>query len=181
MVIYLKPKTSPTNSLRTSSTDVVRTLKNDVLGTSQCKVLRTSPYCPLCNAKGRPLLTSWGPLLQTLWGRSHTVLYLTPKGVLYRHPEDVLKTFLYGSISKAKKRSRGTAFCTWSYSSINVILLKWSPQHSSLTIRNEGTWIACLKLNHKTYIFLSSKFLSNSYLGFINVKLPSFTAKLIVH
>ena len=45
---------------------------------------------------------------------------------------------------------------------MNVILLKLSPQHSSLKIRKEKIRITCLKLNNKTYIFLSSKIFSNS-------------------
>ena len=58
----------------------------DVLRTSAADVMRTSPYG----------------------------LIFTPRNVSYRRPEDVLKTSLYGSISKAKKCPRYKDFCIWS-------------------------------------------------------------------
>ena len=66
-------------------------------------------------------------------------------------PKDIF-TWFY----KAKKSPRHKDFC------MNVILLKFSPQHSRLTICREGIGITCLTLNNKTYIFTSSKISSNS-------------------
>ena len=68
----------------------------------------------------------------------------------------------------------------------NVILLKWFPQHSRLTIRTEGIWITCLKLNNKTYIFFHQKcyqilFVFHQFNKFLKWKLPNFTAKLTIH
>ena len=79
--------TSPINVLTTSSTNVLNILKYDVLRTSQCNVLKTSPHCPICNAIRRPFC---------------------------RRCEDVLKTTLYGSVSKDQKRPRDMEFCIWS-------------------------------------------------------------------
>ena len=63
---------------------------------------------------------------------------------------------------KTKNRQRDKSFC------ISVIILKLSPQQSRLTIRKEGIRNTCLKLNRKTYIFLSSKIFSNSIWSLIN-------------
>ena len=40
--------------------------------------------------------------------------YQRPEDVPEKCPEDVLKTSLYGSISKAKTRPRDKDFCIWS-------------------------------------------------------------------
>ena len=45
---------------------------------------------------------------------------------------------------------------------MNITSLKLSPQHSRLAIGKDEIRINYLKLNNKTYIFLSSKILSNS-------------------
>ena len=106
----------------------------DILKTSPKAILWTSPYSSLCNTKvrplptssgrwnmtswgrpnvtswGHPLLTSCGHLLQTLWG-CNLVLYLTARDTLRTCFSDVLKTLLYGSTSKAKKRLRDKDFC----------------------------------------------------------------------
>ena len=120
--------------------DVVRTSKYDVLRTSPKDILWTSPYGPLCNAKGHPLPTSWErPNMPSEW-RPHIFLNVTcnAKGrpywrscrryndVLIRYNMqlqgtilptpllDVLKMFLHGSFSKAKKPPRQKDFHIWS-------------------------------------------------------------------
>ena len=148
--------TSLANILRTSSTNVLRTLKYDVLRTSWCDVLRMTPYSPICMSWDVPywcvedvscrryedvlcglIFTSKGRVLQTSWGRPS-------------------EASLYGSISKDKKHQeiRTSAYAL----SIN----KMASAGQQVDHKKEGIWITCLKLNNKTYIFLSSKILSNS-------------------
>ena len=91
--------------------------------------------------------------------RTHTYgLTCNSKGHALRRPKDVL-IWLY----KTKKLPRDKDFC------INILLLKLSLHHNRLTIRKEDIRITCLKLNNKTYIFLSSKILSNSIWSLISL------------
>ena len=98
------------------------------------------------------------------------MVYQRPEDTPQRRPEDVLNMSLYDSISKGEKRPRDKYFVPRDkdlvlhlvLASINVIILKWIPQHSGLRIRKEGIWITYLKLNIKTHVFLSSKVLSIS-------------------
>ena len=133
--------------------------------------LRTSPYVPLCNAKGRPWPRSSGRWNMTSWRRSHNFLYVKLRDFPCRHLEDVCCR-CYEDVP------------IWYEYYMNIILLKWPPQHSSLTIRKEGIWVLCLKLitrgiyffHQKFYLFL---FIFHRFNKFFPSKLPNFKAKLL--
>ena len=93
--------------------------------------------------------TSWGRPQKKFCARPRMVLYVTPRDVPYRRPEDVLYWSLQAVWSL--QTSWGLPSVTsWAPShivlylvltSMNVILLKWSPQHSRLTKPKQGIWI----------------------------------------
>ena len=162
--------------------DVLRTFPKDVLWTSPCG--------SLCNAKRRSLPTSTGRWNMTSWERPHIFLYVTSREVLQQRledascrryedvskwfnmyfqgtcPTDVVKVFLYSSITKAKKRPRDKDFL-FGLSINECYIIKISSTAKQVDDTKGGD--TCLKLNNKTYIFLSSEILSSSILSFINL------------
>ena len=73
--------------------------------------------------------------------------------------EEVVLIWFY----KANKHPKDIDVC------MNVASIKLSPQHSRLAIGKEDIKINYLRLNNKTYIYLSSKILSNSIWSLINL------------
>ena len=169
--------------------------------------LLTSWGRPLLPSSWHWNMTSSGCIKVASSGRPHIVLYVMPRDVLYwrlkdvsckRYEDltiwpniwlqgtcptnvlrisflDVLNISLHGSISKAKKCSRDKT--TIFGLSINVILLKWPPPHSRLTIQKREYELHVL--NWITYIYFFHQIFYQ--ILFLSSKLPNFTAKLTIH
>ena len=90
-----------------------------------------------------------------------------PEGVRQGRLDDVLKTSLYGSISKPKKRPRykDLAFGL-SINECYITKMASTAQQLDNTKGRNMNYVS--KLNNKTYVFLSTKMFSNSvYLSLI--------------
>ena len=116
----------------------------------------------------------------TSWGRPYIVLYVTSRDVPYRrlkddpcrHPEDVLlrrsNDVLHGSI-KTPRNVQEMRASVFGLSINECYITKIVSTAQQVDNTKGGLWITYLKLSNKTYIVLSSKFLSNSILSFINL------------
>ena len=122
------------------------------------------------------------------------MVYQRPEDAPQRRPEDVLNMSLFGSISKGEKRPRDKYFVPRDkdlvlplvIASINVILLKWLPQHSGLRIRKEGIWKRVLNWISRRIYFYHQKFyqflfIFHQFNKFFLLKVFNFTVKLIIH
>ena len=101
----------------------------------------------------------------TSWGRPHTILFVAPWDVPYWRLEDVsCRCYVYLPI-RSNIYLQGTCAADVLRKFLGNVL-RTSPYGSISKTRkrprDKDLWITCLKLNSKTYIFLSSKILSNS-------------------